>query len=97
MGNNNYQFRLESLDILDEYRMKLQQEENALLGYPMKLKQIHEEFADADKWNDIKHTMYFEEELNEVIQSSERLRENLNKAMERLTQLKAIYSQAGVR
>lgn len=97
MGNNNYQFRLQSLDILDEYRMKLQQEENALLGYPMKLKQIHEEFADVDKWNDIKHTMYFEEELNEVILSSERLRENLNKAMEKLTQLKAIYSQAGVR
>lgn len=97
MGNNNYQFRLQSLDILEEYSMKLRQEEQFLLGYPMKLKQIHEEFADADKWNDIKHTMYFEEELNEVILSSERLRENLNKAMERLTQLKSIYAQAGIR
>lgn len=96
MGNNTYQFRLQSLDTLDEYRAKLQQEEQFLLGYPMKLKQLHEEFADADKWNDIKHTMYFEEELNEIILSSQVLRENLNKAMERLNQLKQIYSQAGI-
>lgn len=96
MGNNNYQFRLQSLDILDEYTMKLQQEDQFLLGYPMKLKQIHEEFAGSDKWNDIKHTVFFEEELNEVILSSQIFREKIESAIQRLAQLKQIYSQAGI-
>jgi hypothetical protein len=96
MGNNNYQFRLQSLDILDEYALKLKQEEEFLLGYPMKMRQIHEEFTDSDKWNDIKHTMYFEEELNDIILSSQVFRGKIESAIQRLTQLKQIYSQAGI-
>lgn len=35
MGNNNYQFRLQSLDVLDQYVAKLKQEAEQILVYPM--------------------------------------------------------------
>jgi hypothetical protein len=96
MGNNNYQFRLQSLEVLDDYIAKLKQEEDFYIGYPMTLKQIHESYAESDKWNDIKHTEYLEETLNDVILESQILRQKIEEAISRLNQLKNIYANAGV-
>lgn len=96
MGNNNYQFRLQSLDALDEYKMKLEQQLNFLLGLPRTIQGIHESFSDSDKWNDIKHTEFFEEEINEIILALSLASDKVNKASDKLMKLKNIYASAGI-
>jgi len=97
MGNNNYQFRLQSLEILDQYAAKLKQESDQLQGYPMTLKNLHESYSDSDQWNDIKHTEFFEGPMNEIILEASTLRTKIDEAINRLNQLKGMYANAGVR
>ncbi len=97
MGNNSYQFRLQSLEILDQYAAKLKQEADTLLGYPMTIKNLHESYSDSDQWNDIKHTEFFEGPVNEIILEASNLRTKIEEAISRLNLLKSTYANAGVR
>ncbi len=97
MGNNNYQFRLQSLEVLDQYSNKLKLESDHLLSYPLTLKKIHEEFAESDQWNDVKHTEFFEEQMNNIILEVSTLKSKIDEAMNRLNQLKGLYSNAGIK
>lgn len=96
MGNNNYQFRLQSLDVLDQYANKLKKESDDLLSYQNNFKTIHETLADSDEWNDIKHTEFFEGPINDVILEASKLRSKIEEAIGRLNQLKSTYANAGV-
>ena len=96
MGDNNYQFKLQSLDVLDEYKMKLEQQLDFLTSLPRSIQGIHEDFSNNDKWNDIKHTVFFEEELNEIILALSLASDKVSKASDKLMKLKNIYASAGI-
>jgi len=95
MGDNSYQARLRSLEVLDRYAIYLKGESDFFSGYPMKLKIIHESFSDSDDWNDIRHTEFFEDQLEEIILEASKIRIKMDEAIERLYYLKEIYSNAG--
>jgi hypothetical protein len=97
MGNNKYQSRLQSLEVLDQYISKLKIESETMLGYPMALKNLHESFADTDEWNDVKHTEFFEGPINDIILTASDLRVKIEAATEQLLRLKSMYSNAGVK
>lgn len=96
MGNNSYQFRLQSLEVLDEYINKLKQESDFCLGYPKKIKDIHLGFSESDRWNDVKHTEFFEQHVEEIGLKVIELQQRIEEAINRLNQLKGIYANAGV-
>ncbi len=96
MGNNNYQFRLQSLEVLDQYIAKLRQEVDFCLGYPKKIKDIHLGFSESDSWNDVKHTEFFEQHVEEIGLKVGELQMRIEEAINRLNQLKSIYANAGV-
>lgn len=96
MGNNNFQFRLQSLEVLDEYINKLKQETDFCLGYPRKFQEIHESFSESDKWNDVKHSEFNENFVSEIALKVSDLRIKIEEAANRLGQLKGIYANAGV-
>ena len=97
MGLNNYQSRLQSLDVLDQYASYLKGESDFFEGYMMKLKVIHESFADNDQWNDVKHTEFFEGPVNDIILEASKMRVRIDEAIGRLYQLKASYANAGIK
>lgn len=97
MGNNNFQFRLQSLDVLDQYAGKLKQEADNLLGAPIKIKNLHESFADNDEWNDIRHTEFFEGPINEIILETSKLIVVIDEAIQQLNQLKNTYASVGIK
>jgi hypothetical protein len=96
MGNNNYQFRLQSLEVLDDYISKLRKEVDFCLGYPKMIKDIHLGFSESDRWNDVKHTEFFEQHIEEIGLKISELHMRMEEAINRLNQLKGIYANAGV-
>ena len=61
MGNNNYQFRLQRLEILDKYIMALTKEKEHFNTFQFGIVNLHEDYAGSDEWNDVKHTRFKDE------------------------------------
>jgi hypothetical protein len=96
MGNNNYQFRLQSLDVLDDYRSKLSKEQETINNLGFVLTNLHGSYADEDRWNDIKHSQFENMYIAEIRAVADSLREKIAEAVNQLDTYKGIYSNAGI-
>lgn len=96
MGNNNYQFRLQSLDVLEDYKLKLSKEQEYINNLGFVLANLHGSYADEDKWNDIKHTQFEDAYIKPIQAINNSLRERIAEAVMQLQALKHVYEAAGV-
>ena len=69
MGMTNYQFRLQSLDVVRNFEQRLQQTNENLKKELYDLKIYFEALSEGDMWNDKYHTEYGEEYLSEIEKS----------------------------
>ncbi|TAH30101.1 MAG: hypothetical protein EAZ06_04310 [Cytophagales bacterium] len=69
MGNTNFQFRLQSLDVIKDFEQRLQKTNENLKKEIYDLKVYFEALAEGDMWNDRHHSEYAEEYLSEVEKS----------------------------
>lgn len=96
MGNNNYQFRLQSLDVLEDYKLKLSKEQEYINNLGFVLANLHGAYSDEDKWNDIKHTQFEDTHIKPIQEMSNSLKGKIAEAVMQLQTLKQVYESAGV-
>lgn len=96
MGSPNYQIRLQALGVLDDYKQKLSTEQEKINNLGFALANLHESYADEDRWNDVKHSQYKDTHIEKVQGAVNVLRETIAEAINGLEALKHIYGNAGV-
>ncbi len=96
MGNNNYQFRLQRLEILDKYIMALTKEKEHFNTFQFGIVNLHEDYAGSDEWNDVKHTRFKDEHVAAIQLACQSVNDKIQEACNALNQLKSTYANAGV-
>jgi hypothetical protein len=96
MGNNNYQFQLQSLEILDEYIRELTKEKEYFMTFQHRIVGIHSKYEADNTWNDRKHTLFKDTHIDTIQKACEDLRLKIGEAEDFLRQLKTMYANAGV-